>query len=193
MKAIVTVMTFGVMLLVTFAWADAADAPRLLVPAPQKVQWSSEPPLTLAGKTVAIVVGDKATEPEKYAAQRLAEQVEKRFALKWPIVPENQMPAANVVILVGQRSTHQRLDAMCKEKNIELSEASPGFDGYVIETLKDDGRDVVLVGGSNPRGAIYGQDTLFQLIGGAKDQPAMARASIRDWPTVPGAAGRRPR
>jgi len=74
MKAIVTVMTFGVMLLVTFAWADAADAPRLLVPAPQKVQWSSEPPLTLAGKTVAIVVGDKATEPEKYAAQRLAER-----------------------------------------------------------------------------------------------------------------------
>ena len=185
MKAIVTVMTFGVMLLVTCAWADAADAPRLLVPAPQKVQWSSEPLLTLAGKTVAIVVGDKATEPEKYAAQRLAEQVEKRFALKWPIVPENQMPAANVVILVGQRSTHQRLDALCKEKNIELSEASPGFDGYVIETLKDDGRDVVLVGGSNPRGAIYGQDTLFQLIDGPKDQPTLARASIRDWPTVP--------
>jgi hypothetical protein len=157
----------------------------LLVPTPQKVQWSSEEPLGLAVKSVAILVGAKASEPEKYAAQRLAEQVEKRFALKWPIVTEDQMPAANIVILVGQRSTHQRLDALCTEKNIDLSEQSPGFDGYVIEMFNADGREVVLLGGNNPRGVTYGQDTLLELIDGPKDQPALAWASIRDWPTIP--------
>ena len=183
MRTILSVVAAGAMLLITCAGADAADSQKLLVPVPQKVQWSSEGPLKLVRPS--IVLGSKATEPEKYAAQRLQEQVAKRFGQQWPIVSEHDAQTMGPPILIGQRSTHQWLEKLCREHNIDLSEQSPGFDGYVVRMFNDGGRDVVLVGGCNARGVTYGQDTLFQLIEGSKDQLALTRASIEDRPTIP--------
>lgn len=166
--------------------AVPAGSARTLVPAPRMVRWSGDAPLNLTGKSVAIVVGARATEPEQYAAHRLAEQVQKRFGVMWPVVAESNPPAdAAVRILLGQRTTHEQLDALCREKPIGLGEESPGFDGYVIRILQTDGKDIVVVGGCNARGVIYGQDTLFQLLGGTNDQVTLARASIDDRPMVP--------
>jgi len=184
MKSVLSVLVCAGMAIGLVGRSVAAENV-LLVPAVQEVTWSSDGPMELSGKSVAIVVGAKATEPEKYAGQRLSEQVAKRFGQQWPVVSENETPRADVLIVLGQRATHGVLDRLCRERNLNLSETSPGFDGYMIETFEADGRWVVLVGGSNPRGVTYGQDTLVQMIGQRGNQLVLERASVRDWPTVP--------
>lgn len=166
--------------------ARAADPPVKLVPPPKQVQWSPVAPIELAGRTPVIVLGEKATEPEQYAAERLQSMVARRFGQTWPIIREEAAQTQSpVAILLGQRSTHRWLDRICQEGHIELSESSPGHDGYVIAMPESGGHTVILVGGSNPRGVIYGQDTLFQLLQRTEHGPALARAAIRDWPSVP--------
>ena len=49
-------------------------------------------------------------------------------------------------------------------RKIDLAAAVPGDDGFVIECLEEGSRQVVLVGGSNARAVIYGQDALFDLL-----------------------------
>ncbi|HSW45431.1 MAG TPA: glycoside hydrolase family 20 zincin-like fold domain-containing protein [Phycisphaerae bacterium] len=164
----------------------AADGPVRLVPAPQQVKWAEEPPVKLLPDQVDIVIGVRATESERYAAETLQAAVAKRFGLRWNVVAEfKDRPRRAVELLLGQRNTHDKLNDLCSRMNIDLSEKSPGFDGYVIEFVKMDGQDLVVVGGSNARGVIYGQDTLFQMIAGSGGETVLCRASIRDWPSIP--------
>jgi hypothetical protein len=157
-----------------------------LVPRPKTVQWLAGEPFDLTMLSVAIVTGNRATEPEQYAAQFFQERVQKRFGLSWSIVGESSVPAgAQLVILPGQRSTNDWLNQLCTDNSIDLSPSSPGHDGYVIANVQSGTRQVVLVGGSNPRGVVYGMDTLFQCVVQWSGKAVMARGTVRDWPTVP--------
>jgi hypothetical protein len=168
------------------SWVVAASAPHRLVPAPQQVQWSNDEPVKLGADQVAIVLGTTPSEPERYAADTLRSTVARRHGVHWPIVTaEPGRRHYAVEILLGQRSTHPELDAICSKMNIGLGPDSPGHDGYVIEFVPEDSRQLVIVGGSNARAVIYGQDTLFQMITGKGADLALVRASIRDWPSIP--------
>jgi hypothetical protein len=156
------------------------------MPAPREVQWSAEPPLMLTSGTVAIVLGRQATGPEQTAARLLQEAVAKRFGQAWPIVREGEEQAAHkTLVLLGQRSTCARIEELCRKQGIELSETTPGFDGYVIVPIKEGQRLLVLVGGCNARGVEYGQDTLFQMLRGSKEDLSLVRGLVRDAPVVP--------
>jgi hypothetical protein len=50
-----------------------------LVPAPAQVGWADAPPLRLTEGQVAIVLGEKATQPEQSASDLLRRNVQKRF------------------------------------------------------------------------------------------------------------------
>jgi len=167
--------------------APASHAgPVRLVPPVKQVRWSGEVPLSLKSKSPAIVIGDRVSAPEQYAAERLQAQLARRFNARWPIVRQSDDAAKNdVVIVLGQRSTNRWLDELCSKHGIELPQQPPGHDAYAIEVLDVEGRTVVLVAGSNPRAVIYGQDTLFQLLTGRPGEMKLARASIRDWASVP--------
>ena len=106
--------------------------------------------------------------PEQKAARLLQEAVAKRFRQSWPIVREGEeQPAHKTLVMLGQRTTCARLDELCRKQGIELSETSPGFDGYVIVPVPEGDRLLVVVGGCNARGVEYGQDTLFQMLRGS--------------------------
>jgi hypothetical protein len=161
------------------------DVP-LLVPSPKEVQWSNEPGLELADGAVAIVIGDNASDPAKAAADLLHRRVSKRFGQTWPIVVEGgDWKKASVIVLLGERSTNGWLDRLCSQRQIDLSESSPGFDGYVIDVFSAEGRTIALVGGCNARGTLYGQDTLFQLLARQDGKTVLRPTFVRDWPTVP--------
>jgi hypothetical protein len=135
--------------------------------------------------TAAIVIGTEASEPETYAAERLQTLVERRFDVTLPVRTEGSVPGeVEPVFLLGQRSTNAWLDRACTENNIALSESLPGQDGFVIEVLEEDGRQVVLIGGSNARGVIYGQDVFFDLLRDDDGRITFPTASIRDWPSI---------
>ena len=110
---------------------------------------------SISMESVAIVTGK--SEPEVYAAEMLQSSVKKRFGDTWRIGTEDK---TTVILKVDPSLPH---------------------DGYSIEMAESK----VTIRGSNPRGVVYGQDTLFQLLSKQGDKLMLARASIRDWPSVP--------
>ena len=165
--------------------ALAGETP-VLVPPPREVKWSAAAPARLAPEAVAIVLGSKATAPEQQAARLLQEAVAKRYGRRWPIVREGEeQPAHKTLVLLGQRTSCTKLDELCRKQGIELSESSPGLDGYVIHTANDGDRLLVAVGGCNARGVEYGQDTLFQMLRGSANDLALVQGVVRDAPVVP--------
>jgi hypothetical protein len=139
----------------------------------------------------AIVLGAKATEPERYAAECLAGLIERRFAQQTAICTEGEEPdTGGQIIFLGCRANHGAMDRLCTERRIALSATSPGADGYIIEFVDQGVRKVILVGASTPRGAIYGAHALFDLTQreppeGNRPQSNLIRvASVRDWPSL---------
>jgi transposase len=107
-----------------------AGEPPTLVPPPQELKWSAELPVKLAPDSVAIVLGAQASDPEQQAARLLAEAVMTRFGQHWPVIREGEeQPAQRSLIILGQRTTCRRLDKLCQEQGIDLSNTSPGLDG----------------------------------------------------------------
>jgi len=134
----------------------------------------------------ATVIGAKATEPEQYAAEYLQTQIQRRFKHKLAICDENDVPpTVRQVLLLGQASTNGLLKRLCDQHEIELSCDSPGHDGFVIRCLDDGPRQVVLIGGSNPRGVIYGQHAFFDLLRLDEESVVFPAVSVRDWPSIP--------
>lgn len=136
-----------------------------------------------AFQPAAIVLGAKASTPERYAADRLAGHLERRFGRRVPVCVEGQEPAGQLILL-GCAATHARLNRACQENHIALSAASPGDDGFVIEFVGSADRPTIVVGGSNPRGAIYGADALFDLTERGAQGDRVRVASVRDWPSI---------
>ncbi len=165
--------------------AIAANLPAL-VPTPREVKWLSEPAAGLSPDAVAIIIGKNATGPEQTAARLLAEFVGKRFGQQWPILREGEeKPAHKTLVILGQRATCSRVDELCRKQRIDLSEKAPGFDGYVITSVQEGDRLLVLVGGSNGRGVEYGQDTLAQMLRPSGKNLTLVRGTVRDWPVIP--------
>jgi hypothetical protein len=175
----------------TLAWIISSAsglqaAPPTLVPTPREVKWSSELPVSLPSGAVAIVIGKQAADPEKEAARLLKENVAKRFGQEWPVIREGEEQSARkTLVILGQRRTCQRLEALCQQHGIDLSEKSPGHDGYIIQPIKDGDRLSVLVGGSNARAVQYGQDTFSQMLRASGDGLSFVPGTVRDAPVIP--------
>ena len=156
-----------------------------IVPTPKVYKASGRTAELLSPGAAAIVVGAKACEPERYAAERLQGLIERRFKRRLPIVAEGQVgDAVKQVILLGQRATNAWLDRLCRAKQIDLSPTSPGHDGFVVEVVEEGGRQAVVVGGSNPRGVVYGQDAFFDLLQRHGGKVTFPVVSVRDWPSI---------
>ncbi len=163
----------------------AAETP-IIVPTPREVKWSAQPPVSIAPDAVAIVIGVQAAAPEQEAARLLKEYVAMRFGQSWPIIREGEeQPAHKTLVVLGQRTTCRRLDALCQQYGIDLGEQSPGHDGYIIHAVQDGSRLVVLVGGSNARAVQYGQDAFSQMLRMAGGNLSFVQGTVRDAPVIP--------
>jgi hypothetical protein len=163
----------------------AAGRPSL-VPTPREVRWLDAPPATIQPGAVAIVLGERATDPEQEAARLLRETVAKRFRQNWPVLREGQeTPAHQTLIVLGQRSTCRLLDELCRRHHVDLSATSPGHDGYVIQPVWEGGRLLVLAGSGNARAAQYAQDTLAQMLRRRGDAVEFVQGVVRDAPVIP--------
>jgi hypothetical protein len=157
-----------------------------LVPQPKNVVFASTPPVRIDPDSAAIVIGDEASAPEHYAAELLQQSVERRFGQTWPVLREGEDRARHaLVICLGQRTTCKFVDDLAPKLDMNLAEKSPGLDGYSIRMGEVGGRTVVVVGGSNARGVIYGGDTLFQLLKSEGERLFLHRADIDDWASIP--------
>jgi N-acetyl-beta-hexosaminidase len=135
-------------------------------------------------KTARIVIGKRATDPERYAAEYFGKQLLRRFGRRSVVTEEQAAPGSGLVLVFGQRSTCALLDRLCRENGLDLSPKSPGFDGFVISSVADGGRKAVLVGGSNPRGVVYGQHALFDLLRERNGEVVLPEVHVADAPDI---------
>jgi len=169
----------------TFAVGGEEQATCPIVPRPKQYRDSGTIATLQAPDAAAIVIGTKATEPERYAAEYLQTQIKRRFQRRLPVCAETDVPAnVSQVFLLGQVETNARLAALCAQHKIDLNLESPGHDGFVIRCLDDGPRQVILIGGSNPRGVIYGQNAFFDLLRQENDRVVFPVVSVRDWPSI---------
>lgn len=136
-------------------------------------------------QNVAIILGVRATEPEKYAAERLQALVRRRFGLTAEIVSESQaLPDAALRVFIGQTDTNGALKRLCEKQKIAIKDISnkPGNDAYALEVLPQE--ESVAILGSNPRSVIFGMQTLVKLMSYDAGKVNVPAVSIRDWPSI---------
>jgi hypothetical protein len=158
----------------------AVDCP--IIPIPKEYK-SLGDRFQLTGETV-IAIGDNATEVDDYAAQQLQIYINKKFGIKPEIIKASASQNSKSMILLGTRQSCNEIDQLCKDKNIALDSNTPGFDGYIIETIANNECYIVLVGGSNARGVTYGMTSFFDLLKKENDKIMFPAVSVKDWPSI---------
>ena len=101
----------------------------------------------------AIVVGDKATRPERHAAEELVNYVRQISGATLPVTTESSPAAhgAKRLVLIGRPETNGQVRALQAKGQLDLSAAHPGLDGFVIQTVGDR----LVLGGSRDRGTLF--------------------------------------
>ena len=157
-----------------------------IIPVPKEMTDPSQNWTIATSDNCAIVIGASASEPESYAAEQFQKWMQKRFGRTFEIKRENEVLTSYVYIfLLGTRANNAWLDELATSNSVNLSASSPGYNGYIIQMVSSAGKSIVLVGGSDASGVIYGQNTLFQLcemVG--NDSIRLNHTVIRDWPSV---------
>lgn len=131
-----------------------------------------------------VVLGKNAADPERYAAEYFAKQLQRRFGREAVIVNESEIPGGGLVFVFGQRGTSGYLDELCRSKGIKLSAETPGFDGFIIRSVVDGKRNAILVGGCNARGVVYGQSALFDLMRTRGNTVVFPEVEVADAPDI---------
>ncbi len=156
-----------------------------IVPRPKQYEAEGRTASLLSADEAAIVLGSSASPPERYAAEYLQTQIERRFHRKLPMHEEAKVPGhVRQVFLLGQVGTNAWLKRLCETHQLDLSQESPGPDGFVLKCIDDGAHQIVMVGGSNPRGVIYGQHALFDLFERRGEEVVFPVVSVRDWPSI---------
>ena len=101
----------------------------------------------------AIFVGKNATWIERHAAEELRGYLRRLSGANVPVA--DLAPAAGDVIAVGRVETNPVVANAVRRELVKLSYDYPGLDGFIVETAKLDGREVLLLGGSQDRGTLY--------------------------------------
>lgn len=147
----------------------------VIFPKPQEIS-STGRNFTLDGQ-VRILVPPNASKEDLFLARSLANELGDRFDLHLKIERSLSLRDNAGVILMGSmqnpliRQYISRTDPSGRNQ-------IPGSEGYILRT--DD--NVVLVAGSDDRGAFYGLQSLRQLVFKQDNQVQIRGVRIRDWP-----------
>ncbi len=164
-------------LLCTAADLHAESCP--IIPIPDVYRALGRTVTLPAAEKGTIVVAAHAAEPVQYAAERLQTSLSRLAGRKYEIV--NAVPAtAEVVFLLGEFPHDSAVADFCGREKIDTSKLSPDTDGFVIGCSASGDRQVICVGGSNPRSVIYGQDALTMLLQKHGDGYALQAATVCD-------------
>jgi hypothetical protein len=133
------------------------------------VATAADIPLAVNRKPASrIIVADKATDVERFAAEELQRYIGLMTAgVAVPIISTDQAgEAASGDILLGRAATHSRVAEVCQQQHIEVDEAALGSDGYIIRTTTDvGGREVIVLTSTTERGVLFAAYQFLEKLG----------------------------
>ena len=95
-----------------------------------------------------------------------------------PVVEE---PSGKPAIFIG-RWWAPHIREICMELKVKLTPTNPGEQGYFIQSGTYQNRPVILLGGSDPQGALYACVTFRRLMKRSENGVRARNARVRDWP-----------
>jgi hypothetical protein len=129
---------------------------------------------------VAIAVPAAASEEDLFLAHFLADELGDRFALHLKTERMTRLTPGRRLILIGSIA-NPLVAAYSAQNHVGVTAQNPGAEGYILEVSAN----LVLVAGSDDRGAFYGLQSLRQLIAAENGQLRFRGVRIRDWPDKP--------
>lgn len=162
--------------LLVFSAARMGAAP-LIYPQPREV--SERAGRFTLDAHVVVAVPRKPSPADLSLARFFVAEMSDRYGLALKIDHLSRVPASSRVVLMGSVA-NPLVKEYCARNHLQVSQDNPGPEGYVLQS----GENVVLVAGSDERGAFYGLQSLRQLIDNGQGLEIQA-LSIRDWPHKP--------
>ena len=126
---------------------------------------------------LVVVLPRRASEEDAYPARLFAEVVADHHLITVPVV-KGRAPRGKVPVLIGRAGLKSTSTAA---KRLRVTRRDPGPEGYALSAT----RKRIEVVGSDYRGALYGVQTLLELIESRDGKVRLREAEVRDWPHVP--------
>ncbi|HWQ54686.1 MAG TPA: beta-N-acetylhexosaminidase [Bryobacteraceae bacterium] len=139
-------------------------------PEPREIK-PAEGSFAIAGARIALPAA--ATAADRYLARMLQSDLSDRYGLAIPTVPAGNLKPGDRAILMGVISNP---GIRARATKLGLKTTAP--EGYALDVSPN----MVMVAGTDDRGAFYGLQTLRQLIAGRGESISAVR--ITDWPTA---------
>src|SRR5690349_1631095 len=158
--------------------AQPSERP-LIFPAPREITNSGK--AFVLDERVTIAVPDHPSSEDLFLARMLADELSDRFGLHLKTEHVGNVDGGRRTIVMGA-VTNPLVATYCGIHAISITAGDPGPEGYVLRANES----VLLVAGSDDRGAFYGLQSLRQLL--TKNDGGTLRiqgVSIRDWPDKP--------
>jgi hypothetical protein len=152
-----------------------------LAPAPEKLIGRGDD-LPLTGPVV-INVSPRASDVERYAAERLATLLKARLGLQAQVCNDLRTSGA-VTVWLGTPETDQRLRAHLAALGAQVTPSDPGREGFRIRVRPRGRRVEAAIAGSDTSGALYGALSLPQLMRRRRGAVAIRQVDVDDHPVV---------
>ena len=136
--------------------------------------------LVAGGKATAVIV---ATPRYEKAAQAVREAVRATTGVELPVVQDLALPLPGNAILLGNRSTNPVLGKLYELYYTLLDLKYPGSGGYALHSLHNpfgNGRNAILVGGSDDEGVARATERLAECIRAAANPGELALGHLLD-------------
>jgi hypothetical protein len=124
-----------------------------------------------------IAVPEFASSEDLFLANALADELGDRFGVHPRIERTASLNAQRRLIVMGSTANPLVRD-YCASHGFTVNPRDPGPEGYMLQTDSS----MVLVAGSDDRGAFYGLQSLRQLITGDGHQVRIRGVRVKDWP-----------
>lgn len=152
--------------------------PPVIFPEPREMAGSGGD--FLVDDSVEIVLPRKASGEDVALASALRRDLADRFSVYPKQAQLKKVDAGKRIILMGSVSNPLIAD-YCAKAGIRVSAKDPGAEGYVLRVEPG----LVLIAGSDDRGAFYGLQSLRQLAVRSPDGLRFRGVKVRDWPDKP--------
>ena len=109
----------------------------------------------ISAQAAQIVVSQRASEKERYAASELQRYLYQLSGEMLPIVNDSGR-IDDAAIFVGRAGNHPHIDALVRDGQLTASADDPGAQGYVLKKTTFRDRPALVIAGSDDVGVLYG-------------------------------------
>ena len=150
----------------------------IIFPLPQEIEKNNE--RFILDEDVLILIPQHATESDLGLARSLVRELSDKYGVALNIKHVSGIPDDKGRYIVMGVIDNPLINSYCSQNNIEVSQKSPGKEGYVLTV----GKNLAVVAGWDDSGAFYGFQSLRQLVH-KNEGYELVGVHVRDWPSMP--------